>query len=189
MCRILRELLNEEISIRDLRSIIESILSINGAIDVDLDRYIEFTPHADNLCLVNGERGIDGLTPTDYSNFVRASRKRYISHKFTAGRNTLPVYLLDQELEREIRKNGELLTDEGRAGFIEAVRSKVGDLPSTAERPVLLTNMDIRRTVWSLIKEEFPNLPVVSYQELSPEMNVLPIGRISSILPAEVGLS
>jgi type III secretory pathway component EscV/tetratricopeptide (TPR) repeat protein len=187
MCRVLRELLNEEISIRDLRSILESLLSINGTINVDLDRYIEFSPHADNLCLVNEERSIGDLTPADYSNFVRASRKRYISHKFTAGRSTLPVYLLDRELERKIRESGGQPPDLVKTGFIEAVRREVGDLSSMAERPVLLTSMDIRRTVRKLIEAEFPKIAVLSYQELSPDSSILPKdNRISFDFPAEV---
>jgi type III secretory pathway component EscV len=39
---VLSELLQEEISVRDLRSILESLPSINGTTDVDTSRYIVF---------------------------------------------------------------------------------------------------------------------------------------------------
>jgi type III secretion protein V len=39
--------------------------------------------------------------------------------------------------------------------------------------------MDIRRTVRKLIEPDHPNLAVLSYQELSPDMNIQPIARIS----------
>ena len=47
---LLRELLAEEISIRDLRSILESLLSIGGTTDVDLSRFIVFFANTDSLC-------------------------------------------------------------------------------------------------------------------------------------------
>jgi type III secretory pathway component EscV/Tfp pilus assembly protein PilF len=180
VCLILRDLLDEEISIRDLRSILESALSINGTTDVDLSRYIVFTPRTQNLCPVAGGRGVDGLATADYSNFVRTSLKRYISHKYTRGSNTLLVYLLDPDIERRIGNVGaQPLTSEEHASLKAAVRHEVGSLPPTAQNPVLLTTMDIRRTVRKLIETDFPNLAVLSYQELSLEMSIQPIARIS----------
>jgi len=44
---------------------------------------------------------------------------------------------------------------------------------------LLLTGMEIRRTVRKLIETSFPNLAVLSYQELSPDLNIQPIARIS----------
>jgi type III secretion protein V len=60
-----------------------------------------------------------------------------------------------------------------------AVNLEVGSLSTAAQNPVLLTSMDIRRTLQKLIEPDFPNLAVLSYQELSPEMNIQPIARIS----------
>ena len=44
--------------------------------------------------------------------------------------------------------------------------------------PVLLASMDIRRYVRRLIEGEHYRLPVVSYQEITPEISVQPINRI-----------
>ncbi|HSE36033.1 MAG TPA: FHIPEP family type III secretion protein, partial [Blastocatellia bacterium] len=104
ICLVLRDLLDEGISIRDLRSILEGMLSVNGTTDVDLDRYIVFSPRTENLCPVFGGRGINDLTPAEYSNFVRTCLKSYISHKYTKGGSTLVVYLLDREIERRISR-------------------------------------------------------------------------------------
>ena len=49
----------------------------------------------------------------------------------------------------------------------------------TTQRPVLLTSMDIRRYVKKIIEQELPELPVLSYQELTPEITIQPLGRIS----------
>ena len=47
ICLLLRNLLTEEISIENMRTILESMLAVNGTTDVDLNRYIVFMPYAD----------------------------------------------------------------------------------------------------------------------------------------------
>jgi hypothetical protein len=39
--------------------------------------------------------------------------------------------------------------------------------------------MELRRFVRKMVELEFPNLAVLSYQELTPELNVQPLGRIA----------
>jgi type III secretory pathway component EscV/Tfp pilus assembly protein PilF len=180
LCPILKDLLNEEISIRDLRRILESLLSINGTTNVDLHRYIVFAPPAEGLCPVADDRDVDHLTTSDYSNFVRTSLKRYISHKYTRGADALAVYQLDAELEKRLSSLGaEPLTTEENAALLAAVKSELQSLPATAQNPVILTTTDIRRTVKRLIESDFPSLAVLSYQELSPDVSIQPMARIS----------
>jgi type III secretion protein V len=120
------------------------------------------------------------LTPADYSNFVRISLKNYISHKYSKGSNSLIVYLLDATIERRIGEiAGRPLTSEEKARLKAAVSSEVGVLGASTQTPVLLTTMEVRRTLRKLIEQDFPNLPVLSYQELSPDTNIQPIARIS----------
>ena len=60
------------------------------------------------------------------------------------------------------------------------MKNECGHLPPTAQRPVILTAMDIRRYVRKLLEYEFnPPFSVVSYQELSPDLNIQPVSRIS----------
>jgi type III secretory pathway component EscV/tetratricopeptide (TPR) repeat protein len=180
ICLVLKDLLDEEISIRDMRSILESMLSISGTTDVDLSRYITFMPRAQNLCPVSGNRSLEDLTTSDYSDFVRTSLKRYISHKYTRGSNTLIVYLLDPDIEKRIGNlSAQPLTSEEIDKLETAIRLEFGSLPPTAQSPVLLTSMDVRRPLKKLIQKEFPRLVVLSYQELSPDLNIQPIARIS----------
>jgi type III secretion protein V len=119
------------------------------------------------------------LTVADYVSNVRASLKRYISHKYTRGQNTLIVYLLDPQIEARLRDPTELRLEE-RTEFIRCVRTEVGSLPPTAQEPVLLTSFECRLRLRNELRHEFPRLMVVSYQELSPDMNIQPIARISS---------
>ena len=62
--------------------------------------------------------------------------------------------------------------------FIAAVGAAAGDYRKHVQMPVLLASMDIRRYVRRLIEGEHYRLPVVSYQELTPEISVQPMNRI-----------
>ncbi len=155
---ILRRLVEEEISIRDLRSILQALAEW-------------------------GQVENDTVMLTEY---VRNALKRYISHKYTRGGNTLVVYLLDPQIEETVRgsiqhtQSGSYLALEPEITqeILSAVRNEVGNLPPTAQNPVILTTMEIRRYFRKLVELEFPHLAVLSYQELSPDMNIQPIARI-----------
>jgi type III secretion protein V len=47
----------------------------------------------------------------------------------------------------------------------------------TGAPPVLLTQPDIRRFVRKLVESELPNLTVVSFAELHPEVSLRPLGK------------
>lgn len=178
LAAILRGLLDEEISVRDLRGILEGLLAINGTTTEDLSKHIVFLPYTLNLCqLVTGAQS---STPSaeDYSNYVRTFMKKYISHKYTRGNSTLPVYLIDPEIEARLnRMEVQPLNNEERDKLIDSVLKEVQ--PSPTATPVILTSMEIRRLLRKLLEREFPWLAVLSYQELSPELNIQPLARIS----------
>ena len=52
-------------------------------------------------------------------------------------------------------------------------------MPPTAQDPVVLTTALIRYRLRKALRGAFPRLSVLSYQELSPDMNIQPIARIS----------
>jgi type III secretion protein V len=158
---ILQRLVEEEISIRDLRGILQALAEY-GQVE------------ADNVMLTE---------------HVRASQRRYISHKYARGTGTLVVYLLDPNIEDAIRGSIKrtsagahlALEPELAQEIVQAVRNECGHLPPSAQRPVILTAMDIRRYVRKLLEYEFnPSFSVLSYQELSPELNIQPVARIST---------
>jgi type III secretion protein V len=156
---VFQRLVQEEISIRNLRTILEAL--------------IEW-----------GQKEKDVVLLTEY---VRSSLKRYISYKYSGGQNILAVYLLDQDVENTVRKairqtsGGSYLALDPATmkKIIDKIKQEVGDLATTTQRPVLLTSMDIRRYVKKFIEQELPELPVLSYQELTPEITIQPLGRIS----------
>ena len=151
--------MNEEISIRNLKKILESL--------------IEWAQKEKEVVLL-----------TEY---VRSSLKRYISYKYSNGQNILPAYLIDQDLENVIR-NAIRQTSAGsylaidpvtNEKIVSSVKLNVGDLTKLSSKPVLLTSLDIRRYVRVIIEKELPTLPVLSYQELTPDISIHPLGRIS----------
>ena len=156
---IMRRLVEEEISIRDLGSVLLALAEW-------------------------GQVESDTVMLTEY---VRNALKRYISHKYTRGGNTLVVYLLDPQIEETVRgsiqhtQSGSYLALEPEITqeILTSVRNEVGNLPPPAQNPVILTTMEIRRYFRKLVELEFPHLAVLSYQELSPDMNIQPIARIS----------
>ena len=62
--------------------------------------------------------------------------------------------------------------------ILDAIKSEIGESNGHIPKPVLLTSMDIRRYVKKLVEPEFKHLPVLSYQELTPEISIQPLGRI-----------
>ncbi len=178
LVRILRALVDEGISVRNLRSILEAILAAQSIIDEDLSKYIVFANSASGVVFrsISGE---DVMRVPDYVTHVRNAMKRYISHKYTRGENTLIVYLMEPEIEARLR-NPQDLTGQEREALLAAVRYELGSLPGTSRNPAILTTQEIRARLRGEIAHEFPHLAVLSYQELSPDMNIQPIARITA---------
>ena len=62
--------------------------------------------------------------------------------------------------------------------LVENIKNTVGDLAAGVQKPVLLTSMDIRRYLRKMIEQELYDLPVLSYQEMTQEINIQPLARV-----------
>jgi type III secretion protein V len=158
LTEIFRRLAQEQISIKDLRTIMEALSEW-------------------------AQTEKDTVLLTEY---VRASQKRYISYKYSQGQSTLSVYLLDPEIEEMVRgaikqtsAGSYLALDPDAVNLIlKAMRNTITPTPPGGQPPVLLTAIDVRRFVRKLIETEFPDVSVVSYQEIIPEIRIQPLGRV-----------
>ena len=158
LTEIFRRLVQEQVSIKDLRTILESLSEW-------------------------AQTEKDTVLLTEY---VRSSLKRYISYKYSLGQTVLSVYLLDPEIEDMIRgaikqtsAGSYLALDPDSVQLIlHAMRGVIVPTPPGGQPPVLLTAIDVRRFARKLIEGDFPDLPVVSYQEIVPEVRIQPLGRI-----------
>jgi len=158
IAEIMQRLVSEDISVRNLRSVLEAL--------------IEW-----------GQKEKDSVLLTEY---VRISLKRHISYKYSSGQNMLPAYLLAPNVEETVRgairqtSAGSYLALDPAIGkrLVENIKRSVGDLSAASRAPVLLTSMDIRRYLRKMIEQDLYELPVLSYQELTQEINVQPLARI-----------
>ena len=186
LTRVLRALLEEGLSIRNLSAIAEQLLEYE-AITVDAIQYIVFDPRL--AMLEPAPRGSANYW-LNYLEHVRSGLKYYITNKYynySRGPGTLLVYLLDPAIETQMAGWGiERHSGARRSASAEderdAIRAAIrADARSAAgeTRPIILTNSVVRRTVRDLIADELPDLPVVAYSELQPDINIKPVSRIS----------
>ncbi len=176
--QVLRALIAEEISIRNLRLILEQLINYSYIV-VDSSRFIVFD---DRLPLMKEPLDSTDEYVQNLSSFIRIGLKRQICNKLTMGGNTLTVYLLDPVIEQMIsssRNNGGGFSENKLDLLIKAVHDEVDNLLSYAQVPSILTTSDVRPIFHSIISQEFPRLRVVSYNELSYDLNIQPIARIS----------
>ncbi len=158
MTDIFRRLIQEQVSVKDLRTILESLSEW-------------------------AQTEKDTVLLTEY---VRSSLKRYISYKYSQGQTVLSVYVLDPEIEDMVRgaikqtsAGSYLALDPDSVQLIlQSIRGTVTPPPPGGQPPVLLTAIDVRRFVRKLVEMEFSDIAVVSYQEVIPEIKIQPLGRI-----------
>ena len=158
IAEIFQRLVQEQISIRDLRTILEALIEWSAK-----------------------EKDVVMLTE-----YVRGALKRQISYMYSRGQNMLPAILMDPALEETIRKAvrqtsaGAFLSldPETSQRIIKAVGDAAGQYKTSTQKPVLMASMDIRRYVRRLIESKHYELPVMAYQEVTPEITVQPVNRI-----------
>jgi type III secretion protein V len=153
---VLRRLIEEDISVRNLRDILESL--------------VEW-----------GSREKDIVMLAEY---VRHGLKRYLTDKYAGPTRSMRALLLHPEVEEHFRRAlqasnlGTILAldPETAQRFVQSLRATVAE--AATPRLVLLTAMDIRRYVRKLIEVEFSALPVVAYGELESDVRVEPVGNV-----------
>ncbi|UJS26119.1 type III secretion system export apparatus subunit SctV [Thiothrix winogradskyi] len=155
---VFRRLLNEGVSIRDLRQILGTLVEF-GEIEKDTSMLAER---------------------------VRISLKRQLSYTFTNGTGVLPVYMFAPETEKLLQNslrqtpNGVFfaLNPDATEQFTKALRELETEHAKDKVRPVILTNLELRRHIRRHIETSFPDLPVISVQELTTSISLNPIGEV-----------
>lgn len=158
---VLQRLVGEEISIRDMRTVLEAL--------------VEW-----------GQREKDPIVLAEH---VRSALSRYITHKFSGGQNLIPAYLISKEIEDAVRgavrqTSGAsylALSPDIHRQLITSMKNVIGNVSHHALPPVILAPMDIRRFMRKIVERDFPDLAVLSYQELAPYANVQPLERVKLV--------
>lgn len=157
--KILANLLKEGVSIRDMVTILETLAD-----------YAPMTTDTDVL--------------TEY---VRQALGRAISRKYLAYGNHA-VLTLDPALEQLIMESvkktetGSYLTMDPKvaSAIIDNLSKHVEKLLSTGNQPVVLASPIVRLYFKRLTQNTLPDLAVLSYNELEPNLEVKPAGVISA---------
>ena len=173
--RVLRALLEEGISVKNLSAIFDAMLEPRSMTNVDWSKYIVFAPPTGGIAPNFGAANLATMTPANYADIVRPALRRQISNLYTKGTSTMTVFLLDPDLEKRFARR---IKPAESMAFLAELRTEVQSF-RPGPTPPILTTVEIRRRVWRSVFPEFPLVPVVSYQELSPDMNIQPIARIS----------
>ncbi len=148
LAEVLRRLLEEGVSVRPLRTIIEAILESGGA-----------------------ARGAPALTEA-----CRRALRRHIGQRVASG-GTLEALLVDPAAEALVR---EALDGEHAAVHPEVVAMLASalDTARAGRRPVVLAATDLRRALRNLLAPHAPDVVVLAYDELPPDLNIRPVGRL-----------
>ncbi|MBP9113360.1 MAG: FHIPEP family type III secretion protein, partial [Polyangiaceae bacterium] len=154
---VLRRLLEERISIRDMRSVLEPLASVGQERD-----------------------------PLFLSELVRANLKRAITHQWVKDDGGMEVVLIDPLIEDEMRRavtrtpQGSFLALSPQASrdVLRAFQNVIGPLRGGAGPTVVLTQPDIRRFVRKFLENDLPDVAVTSFAELRPEVNLRPVAKV-----------
>ncbi len=156
---ILKSLLEEHVSIANLREILE--------------------------CLV--QRSTLTQDVYELTELVRVHLRDAISYQYSRADGTLVAYLLDNSLDSSLQKAIQVgryntyldLEPEQSQALLEAIHRELGSLPTGASQPVIVASAPIRWSLRQLIRTQFPCVPVLAYQELDPNQSLLPIAIIN----------
>ncbi len=157
--KVLQNLLEEGISIRDLLTIFETLAD-----------------HATST------RDTDVLTE-----YARQSLKRAISSKFFAANEVTSVVTLDPSLEQEIM-NSVKHTEQGSyinlapdriRTMIDSVRTEIGKLEDMGKTPIVITSPIVRIYFKKLTSDYIKDLTVISYNEVESDVELQSVGMVT----------
>jgi type III secretion protein V len=153
---VLKRLVEERVPIRQLRDVFEAITEA-------------------------ASREKDVVTVAEY---VRVSLRRHISYRYADDDHVLRVLVTRPELEERLRRS----VHNGPAGAQLAVEpelaarllAQIGDYVGGEHGSalVMISSTDVRRHLRKLTEAEYADIPVLSYQELVPDLRLVPVGQL-----------
>ncbi|UCZ51710.1 flagellar biosynthesis protein FlhA [Bacillus shivajii] len=157
--KVLGNLLREKVSIRNLPVIFETLADY-GQMSKDTDLLTEY---------------------------VRQSLSRQISKQYTTENEPLYVITVGGSVEKIIAdsvqqtEHGNFLNldPETMQSIIESTIKEVERMQETGQMPVILCSPAVRMYVRNLIERYIPQVPVLSYNELEPHIEVQSVGVVN----------
>ena len=178
LARVLRALLAERVSVRNLRQIVETLCDFDTVV-VDSATMIVFD---ERLPLVEAPPADWRPGPGMLAAFVRTGLKWQLSRALLKGGSELAVYQLEPEVERVLAtRPGEAdacpLSDADQRALLRGLHAAHAWTPATRD-PLLLTTEGARAGLAALLAGPWPRARVAAYQELPPSVQLRPLGRI-----------
>lgn len=102
----------------------------------------------------------------------RTALSRQLSHQYANG-GPLIAFLVDPSVEETLRQQGPGLDPTQIDAILEGVKRI-----ARQGKAVLLSSPDVRRLLKRLVEGAFPDVAVLTFNELDPELQVRPIGRL-----------
>lgn len=156
--KVMQNLLKEGVSVRDLRTILETL----------------------------GEWGTTTKDAEALTEYVRQSLYRTITEKIRSSSGDVPLFTLDRSIEETVARS--IIHTEGGAQLnldpkvtqtiLASLNEKIEEATSQGEKMVVLCSPVIRRHFKRLTEKFIPNMIVVSHNELSPEVNIRSLGTV-----------
>ncbi|OBQ50158.1 flagellar biosynthesis protein FlhA [Halodesulfovibrio spirochaetisodalis] len=156
--KVLQNLVRENISIRDLLTIVETL----------------------------ADYGTSVKNPEVLTEYVRERLSRTIVRPYMDQENTLPIIMLEPDVERTVSEairqtegGAYLALDPATAQHvIQAVNSAVENAVVNDGQPVLLTSPMVRPHLSQLIMRFIPNIPVLSQAEIPADIRLNTVGNV-----------
>ena len=152
--KILKKLLKEDISIRDLPTILET-----------LSDYASVTKNTDNL-----------------TEFVRQNLARSITSKYVDDQGVVNVLTLGDTAEELFRRNAtdpHLLHDPTSVQrLLKNLEQAIVEMAEKDMKPVLLTTPDLRCQVKTFFERFMPQLNILSYKEIDSQAQIRAICQV-----------
>jgi flagellar biosynthesis protein FlhA len=156
--KVLQNLLREGVSVRDLRTTLETLAEYGGTI-----------------------KDTDSLTE-----MVRQSLYRTITQSVRSEQGDIPLFTLDRGIEESIAQNI-IQTEQGQQVSLDpkvtqtilaSLNEKIEEATSMGEKMVVLCSPVIRNHFKRLTEKFIPNLVVISHNELSSDANIRSLGTV-----------
>ena len=157
--KVLQNLVKERVSIRDLVTVLETL--------------------ADNVTM--------SKDPEVLTECVRVALSRVICKEYVNNEGIINVITLDPQIEQIISQSiqrtemGSFLALDPNMGqnVLSSVGKEVSKLQEKGLQPIVLCAPQIRPALKKLTDRSFPNLVVLSWNEIAPKVNVNSVGQVS----------
>jgi type III secretion protein V len=152
LTEVLRRLAEEQVSLRNLKAILEA------------------------LC----EPGVEG-PPAVLAERARRALRRHLCHRF-APEGTLVALLVDPAVEQALRQARDAQDPDVVALQPDHAMAIVDGLKAVLRgggMGVVLASPEIRRPLRQLIAGTFPDVAVLTFSELNPELAIKPVGKLA----------